>query len=113
MVWLMLFAAGLAEAGWAVGLKYTDGFTRLWPSIGTVVAMAVSFLLLAQSLKTIPVGTAYAVWAGIGVIGVAVMGMILFNESRDIVRILCIALIVVGVVGLQLQIHNEILTSKQ
>lgn len=108
MVWFILLLAGVAEAGWAIGLKYTDGFSRLWPSIGTVIAMTISFLLLAQSLKTIPVGTAYAVWAGIGVIGVTIMGIVLFNESRDLYRLLCIGLIVIGVIGLQLQHETQV-----
>ena len=101
MAWFMLFVAGVAEVGWAVGLKYTHGFTRLWPSVWTVAAMAASFLLLSQSLKTIPLGTAYAVWIGIGATGAAILGMLLFQESRDVGRILCILLIVAGVVGLR------------
>ncbi len=101
MVWFLLFLAGVAEAGWAVGLKYTEGFTRLWPSLATVSAMAVSFFLLSRTLQVIPVGTAYAVWTGIGATGAAILGMILFGESRALARILCILLIVSGVVGLK------------
>ena len=102
MAWMYLVIAGLFEIAWAVGLKYTEGFTRLWPSAGTVAAMIVSFLFLAESLKSIPVGTGYAVWTGIGAAGVAVMGIILFNESRDLVRILCILTIVAAIAGLKL-----------
>jgi len=99
--------AGLFECGWAIGLKYTEGFTRLVPSLFTVAAMAVSFFLLAAAMKTIPVGTAYAVWTGIGAVGVAVMGMVLFDESRDILRILCLLLIVAGIIGLKVLSMNS------
>ncbi|TLY44528.1 MAG: quaternary ammonium compound efflux SMR transporter SugE [Nitrospirae bacterium] len=102
MAWIYLVIAGLFEIAWAIGLKYTEGFTRLWPSAGTVAAMIVSFLFLAESLKSIPVGTGYAVWTGIGAAGTAVMGMILFDESRDLVRILCILAIVAAIAGLKL-----------
>lgn len=102
MAWIYLVIAGLFEVAWAIGLKYTEGFTRLWPSAGTVAAMIVSFLFLAESLKTIPVGTGYAVWTGIGAAGTAVMGMVLFDESRDLVRILCILTIVGAIAGLKL-----------
>ena len=102
MAWMYLVIAGLFEIAWAIGLKYTEGFTRLWPSAGTVAAMIVSFLFLAESLKSIPVGTGYAVWTGIGAAGTAVMGMILFEESRDLVRILCILTIVAAIAGLKL-----------
>jgi len=101
MAWIYLVIAGLFEIAWAIGLKYTEGFTRLWPSAGTVAAMIVSFLFLAESLKSIPVGTGYAVWTGIGAAGTAVMGMILFDESRDLVRILCILTIVAAIAGLK------------
>ena len=101
MAWMYLVIAGLFEIAWAIGLKYTEGFTRLWPSAGTVAAMIVSFLFLAESLKSIPVGTGYAVWTGIGAAGTAVMGIILFNESRDLVRILCILTIVAAIAGLK------------
>lgn len=102
MAWMYLVIAGLFEIAWAIGLKYTEGFTRLWPSAGTVAAMIVSFLFLAESLKSIPVGTGYAVWTGIGAAGTAVMGIILFDESRDLVRILCILAIVAAIAGLKL-----------
>ena len=102
MPWLYLLIAGLLEIGWAIGLKYTDGFTRLWPSVATVACMAASFFLLALSLKTIPVGTAYAVWTGIGAAGTALLGMILFGESREVARLVCIVMIVAGTVGLKI-----------
>ena len=102
MAWIYLMVAGLFECGWAIGLKYTDGFTRLTPSLLTVAAMAISFWLLSLAMKSIPIGTAYAVWTGIGAIGVAIMGMILFGESRDVLRILCLLLIVSGIIGLKL-----------
>lgn len=99
---MYLVVAGLFECGWAIGLKYTDGFTKLIPSLLTVSAMAISFWLLSVAMKTIPVGTAYAVWTGIGAVGVAILGMILLGESRDIMRIICLLLIVSGIVGLKL-----------
>jgi quaternary ammonium compound-resistance protein SugE len=102
MPWLYLLLAGLLEIGWAIGLKYTNGFTRLWPSVGTVAAMAVSFFLLSLSLKTIPIGTAYAVWTGIGAAGTAILGIMFFGESREVARILCLVMIVSGTVGLKL-----------
>jgi len=102
VAWVYLIIAALFECGWAIGLKYTDGFTRLWPSLFTIVAMIVSFELLSLAMKTIPVGTAYAIWTGIGAVGVAILGMVLFGESKDIARILCIVLIVAGVIGLKL-----------
>ena len=101
MAWFYLVLAGLFECGWAIGLKYADGWTKLVPSVLTVIAMAASFWLLSAAMKTIPVGTAYAVWTGIGTVGVAILGMILFGESRDIMRILCLLLIVSGIVGLK------------
>ncbi len=100
--WLILFIAGLCEVGWAVGLKYTEGFSRLWPSLATVVAMLISVVLLGWSLKTLPLGTAYAVWTGIVAVGTAILGMLLFGESREVARLLSIGLIVAGIVGLKL-----------
>ena len=100
--WGVLLVAGLCEIGWAVGLKYTEGFSRLWPSVATVVAMVVSVALLGLALKALPLGTAYAVWTGIGAVGTAILGIYLFNEPRDALRLVCIALIVAGIVGLKL-----------
>jgi quaternary ammonium compound-resistance protein SugE len=102
MAWTALIVAGLLEIGWAIGLKYTQGFTRLWPSIGTGVAMVLSFGLLSYALRTIPVGTGYAVWTGIGASGTAILGMMFLGESREVLRMVCIGLIVAGVVGLRL-----------
>jgi len=99
--WLMLVIAGLLEIGWAVGLKYTYGFTRLMPSVITGACMVVSFILLASALKSIPVGTAYAVWTGIGAAGTALVGMLVLGEPRTALRLFCIFLIVAGVVGLK------------
>ncbi|WP_341896205.1 quaternary ammonium compound efflux SMR transporter SugE [Ferrovibrio terrae] len=102
MAWIILFFAGLAEVGWAVGLKYTDGFTRLWPTLATVSAMVVSLFLLGLALKTLPLGTAYAIWTGIGTIGTVVLGIVLFGESAALLRLACIGLIVAGIIGLKL-----------
>lgn len=101
MAWLYVFVAGLFEIGWAVGLKYTDGFARFWPSIGTVLAMVISVLLLGMALKTLPIGTAYAVWTGIGAVGTAIMGVVLFGDPNTLPRLLCIGLIVIGIIGLK------------
>ena len=100
--WLILFIAGFCEVGWAVGMKYTEGFTRLWPSAWTVVGMAASVVLLGCALKTLPLGTAYAVWTGIGAVGTSILGIYLFDESREVLRFVCIGLIVAGIVGLKL-----------
>jgi quaternary ammonium compound-resistance protein SugE len=102
MAWLYLFVAGVFETAWAIGLKYSAGFTKVGPSVFTVVTMSVSLYLLALALRTIPVGTGYAVWTGIGTVGAAILGILLFNESREISRILCILLIVAGIIGLKL-----------
>ncbi|MGH6916142.1 MAG: quaternary ammonium compound efflux SMR transporter SugE [Geminicoccaceae bacterium] len=102
MPWLILMVAGLFEIGWAVGLKYTAGFTRLWPTVGTVASMIVSLGLLGLALRTLPVGTAYAVWTGVGTVGTALLGIALFGESADLVRLACIGLILAGIVGLKL-----------
>ncbi|MCA0248086.1 MAG: quaternary ammonium compound efflux SMR transporter SugE [Proteobacteria bacterium] len=101
MAWLILFVAGLCEIGWAIGLKYTDGFSRLVPSVLTGVAMLVSIVLLGIALKTLPVGTGYAVWTGIGAVGTAILGIFLFGESTDIARLASIGLIVAGIIGLK------------
>ncbi|HYC03403.1 MAG TPA: quaternary ammonium compound efflux SMR transporter SugE [Azospirillaceae bacterium] len=102
MAWIYLVIAGLLEVGWAVGLKYTEGFTRLWPSVWTLTAMAGSMWLLALALRDIPVGTGYAVWVGIGAVGTAILGMVLLGEPAGVARILCILLILSGIVGLKL-----------
>jgi quaternary ammonium compound-resistance protein SugE len=102
MAWLVLVLAGALEIGWAVGLKYTDGFTRLWPTVATVSAMAVSMALLGLAVRTLPVGTAYAVWTGIGTVGTVLLGIVLFGESAAPLRLACIAMILVGIIGLKL-----------
>jgi quaternary ammonium compound-resistance protein SugE len=102
MTWTLLVVAGLFEIGWAVGLKFTDGFTRLWPSIATAASMVISVVLLALAMRKLPVGTAYAVWTGIGAIGTVVLGIVLFEEPVTPTRIGCIALIGAGIVGLKL-----------
>jgi quaternary ammonium compound-resistance protein SugE len=102
MAWVYLFVAGLLEVGWAIGMKYSDGFTRLWPSALTIVSIVVSLFLLSLSLKSIPIGTAYAVWAGIGTVGTAIVGIAVFSESTDLLRLASIGLIAVGLVGLKL-----------
>lgn len=102
MAWALLLLAGLLEIGWAVGLKYTHGFTRLWPSVITLLTMAVSMYLLALAARTLPIGTAYAVWVGIGAAGTALLGVILFDESGNAARMACVGLIIAGVIGLRL-----------
>ncbi len=102
MAWVVLFVAGLFEVGWAIGLKYTEGFTRLWPTVGTLISVVVSMGLLGVALRTLPVGTGYAVWTGIGTVGTVVLGIILFREPATAARLFCIALIVAGIVGLRL-----------
>lgn len=107
MAWVYLFIAGLFECAWAIGLKYSEGFSKPLATLLTIIAMVISFWLLSIAMKTIPVGTAYAVWTGIGAVGVAILGMFLFNESKDILRILCLLLIVTGIVGLKLVSKGE------
>ncbi|UTA47594.1 quaternary ammonium compound efflux SMR transporter SugE [Simiduia sp. 21SJ11W-1] len=102
MPWLLLIIAGVFEIVWAVGLKQTEGFTRLWPSVITLAAMLLSFGCLALALKAIPIGNAYAIWTGIGAVGVAIVGIVWFGESADLKRLACIALIVLGIAGLKL-----------
>lgn len=102
MSWAILVAAGLLEVVWAIGLKYTEGFSRLWPSVGTVLAMILSVWLLGMAMKSLPVGTAYAVWVGIGAIGTAIFGILLFGESANLGRLLSLSLIFAGIVGLKL-----------
>ncbi|MFZ6843839.1 quaternary ammonium compound efflux SMR transporter SugE [Undibacterium sp. RuTC16W] len=101
MAWLILFIAGLLEVVWAIGLKYTDNFSRLWPSIGTVAAMAASVWLLSIAMKTLPVGTAYAVWTGIGAVGTVILGIILFGDPATATRLICMGLIIAGIAGLK------------
>jgi len=102
MAWLYLLIAGLFEVGWAIGLKYTEGFSRLWPSLATVAAMIISLGFLGLALKTLPVGTAYAIWTGVGAVGTAILGIYLFAEPTNAMRLACIGLIVTGIIGLKL-----------
>lgn len=102
MAWGILIVAGLLEVGWAVGLKYTEGFTRLWPTVWTALALVGSMGLLGLAVRSLPIGTAYAVWTGIGAVGTALLGMLLFGEPRTVLRLTCIVLIVAGIVGLKL-----------
>lgn len=102
MIWIILFIAGLFEIIWAIGLKYTDGFTKPLPSIITIISMMISIALLSHSVKHIPLGTAYAIWTGIGAAGTAILGIILFQESKQILRIIFILIIVIGIIGLKL-----------
>lgn len=101
MAWVYLFIAGIAEIGWAIGMKYTDGFTKPVPTILTVVVMAISVVFLAMAVKHLPLGTAYAIWTGIGTLGTVILGIWLFNEPSDLIRMLCIGLIIVGIIGLK------------
>ena len=102
MPWLLLIVAGLLEVGWAIGLKYTEGFTRFWPSVGTAIAMIASLMLLGVAMKSLPVGTAYAVWVGVGAVGTVLLGIALFGEPANAARLISVALIVAGIVGLKL-----------
>jgi quaternary ammonium compound-resistance protein SugE len=102
MAWLLLMLAGLFEVGWAIGLKYTNGFTRLWPTIGTVLAMVVSLGLLGIAMKSLPVGTSYAVWVGVGAVGTAIMGIVLLGEVANAGRLISLGLIIAGIVGLKI-----------
>ncbi len=101
MVWLILLLAGIMGIGWAIGLKYSDNFTRLVPSIFTILAMIISIWLLSLAMKTLPVGTAYAVWTGIGAVGTVILGILLFNEPATLTRLLCIGCIIAGIAGLK------------
>lgn len=107
MAWAYLMIAGVFEIAWAIGLKYTEGFTKPVASVVTVVLMIASFVFLSQAVRELPIGTAYAIWTGIGAVGTAILGMVLFNEPRDTVRILCMLLIVAGIVGLKLTAGGE------
>lgn len=102
MAWLLLVLAGLFEVGWAIGLKYTDGFTKFWPTVGTVVAMVISLGLLGLAMKSLPVGTSYAVWVGVGAVGTAILGIVLLGEPANAGRVVSLGLIVAGIVGLKL-----------
>jgi len=106
MAWVILFIAGLFEMGWAIGLKYTEGFTKPLPTALTATALAASMWLLAAAVKTLPIGTAYAVWTGIGAAGTAILGMVLFKEPATAARLACLGLIVAGIVGLKLVTPN-------
>ena len=101
MAWMLLIVAVVLEICWAIGLKYSEGFTRLWPSVGTVLAMVASFVFLSQALKTIPVGTGYAVWTGIGAAGTAILGMVLFAESSSAMKVISLLCIILGIIGLK------------
>jgi len=105
MNWAILVVAGIFEVGWAIGLKYTEGFTRLWPSVWTVLAMIISLGLLGIAMKTLPVGTAYSVWVVVGAVGTVVLGIVLLGESASLARVISVALIVAGIVGLKLSTH--------
>ncbi|MEG3789444.1 quaternary ammonium compound efflux SMR transporter SugE [Lysobacter sp. CCNWLW3] len=102
MPWIILVLAGLFEVGWAIGLKYTDGFSKLWPTVGTVAAMAISLGLLGIAMKSLPVGTAYAIWVGVGAVGTVILGIVLFHEPVNALRVTSVALIVAGLIGLKL-----------
>ncbi len=102
MAWIILVIAGLFEVGWAIGLKYTEGFTRFWPIVGTVVSMAISVGLLGIAMKDLPVGTAYSIWVGVGAVGTVILGIVLFDEPVSVARTLSILLIIAGIVGLRL-----------
>lgn len=102
MSWIILVLAGLFEVGWAIGLKYTEGFTRFWPTVGTVVAMMISLGLLGVAMKSLPVGTAYAVWVGVGAVGTVILGIVLFGEPANPARLISVALIIAGIIGLRL-----------
>jgi quaternary ammonium compound-resistance protein SugE len=102
MAWLVLLVAGLLEVGWAIGLKYTEGFTRFWPSVGTAASMVLSVVLLGWAMRSLPVGTAYAVWTGIGAVGTVILGITLFQEPANAARLVCLGLIVAGILGLKL-----------
>lgn len=102
MTWIILTIAGFFEVGWAIGLKYTAGFTRLWPTVGTLLSMIISLWLLGIAMKSLPVGTAYAVWVGVGAVGTVVLGIVLFGEPVNTLRLISIILIVAGIVGLKL-----------
>ena len=102
MAWFILVAAGLFEVGWAIGLKYTEGFTRLWPTIWTLFAIIISLWLLGIAMKSLPVGTAYSIWVGVGAVGTVILGIVLFGEPVNVARLVSVALIIAGIIGLKL-----------
>ncbi|MGB3287914.1 MAG: quaternary ammonium compound efflux SMR transporter SugE [Burkholderiaceae bacterium] len=102
MSWLILFIAGLFETGWAIGLKYTEGFTRFWPSVGTLLSMLISVVMLGMAMKQLPVGSAYAVWVGIGAVGTVILGIVLMGDSASLPRLISVGFIIVGIIGLKL-----------
>jgi quaternary ammonium compound-resistance protein SugE len=102
MAWIWLFIAGLLEIAWALGLKYSEGFTKLWPSVFTAIGMILSYIALSQAMKTLPVGTAYPIWTGIGAVGTAIFGIILFNEPKTVIKIISVVFIAAGIVGLKM-----------
>ena len=102
MAWIILVLAGLFEVGWAIGLKYTEGFTRLWPTIWTILSMVISLWLLGIAMKEFPVGTAYSIWVGVGAVGTVILGIVLFGEPANAARLISVALIIVGIIGLKL-----------
>ena len=102
MSWFYLIVAGLLEVCWAMGMKYTEGFTRLWPSVFTIGTLVISFVLLTIAVKNLPVGTAYAVWTGIGILGTTIFGMVLLGEPRNAARLICLSLIFIGIIGLKM-----------
>lgn len=102
MAWAILIAAGLFEVGWAIGLKYTEGFTQLWPTIGTILAIIISLWLLGIAMQSLPVGTAYSIWVGVGVVGTVTLGVVLFGEPVNVARLISVALIITGIIGLKL-----------
>lgn len=105
MAWIYLIAAGLLEILWATGLKYSEGFSKFWPSAGTVVAMIASFIVLSQAMKVLPLGTSYAVWTGIGAVGTAIFGMVVFGEPKEPLRVLSVLAVVAGILGLKMTSH--------
>lgn len=102
MAWILLVVAGLFEVAWAIGLKYTEGFTRLWPTVWTVLAMGISLWLLGVAMRSLPVGTAYAIWVGVGAVGTVILGIVLFGESANAMRLISVGLIITGFIGLKL-----------
>ncbi|MFD1356345.1 quaternary ammonium compound efflux SMR transporter SugE [Fictibacillus halophilus] len=107
MAWIYLFVAGIFEIVWAIGLKYTNGFTRLWPSVITVIGMIISFYYLSQATKVLPIGTAYTIWTGIGAAGAVILGIILFNEPKTLLRFMFLAFVITGIIGLKVTAGSQ------